>query len=99
MVPDPQNLTSQILELEGGTMTFMAPELLTPSSYGLQSAAPTREADVYAFGLVIFQVLALNRNPLLPLLDVSPGPDWRATISGHQSPGTRVRCLMWGSSR
>lgn len=57
VVPDPENLVSPTPELEGGTMVFMAPELLAPSKYGLTGAAPTQEADIYAFGLVMFQVL------------------------------------------
>lgn len=67
VVPDPENLVSPILELEGGTVMFMAPELLAPSKYGLTGAVPTQEADIYAFGLVVFQVLMLNRRRLLRL--------------------------------
>ena len=48
-------------QLEGGTMTFMSPELLVPSSFGMQDSVPTPEADVYAFGLVIFQVCEQDR--------------------------------------
>lgn len=43
-------------QLEGGTMTFMSPELLVPPRFGLKDSVPTPEADTYAFGLVIFQV-------------------------------------------
>ena len=64
MVPDPESLVSPILELEGGTVVFMAPELLAPSKYGLTGAVPTQETDIYAFGLVVFQVLVLNRRTL-----------------------------------
>ena len=56
MVFDPQNPMSSSLTLEGGTMTFMAPELLAPSRFGHKNSAPTHEGDVYAFGLVILQV-------------------------------------------
>ena len=59
MVFDPQNPMSSSLTLEGGTLTFMAPELLAPSRFGLKSAVPTQEGDVYAFGLVILQVFVL----------------------------------------
>ena len=62
-------------------MSFMAPELLAPSSYGLKKSVPTREADIYAFGLVIFQVTALYRHNLVVFLDVQPAPDGRATFS------------------
>ena len=84
VVPDPESLVSPILELEGGTVVFMAPELLAPSKYGLTGAVPTREADIYAFGLVIFQVLVSDCRPL-PSFDIPAGANWRATISRHQT--------------
>jgi len=56
MVLDPQYPMSSSFTLEGGTLAFMAPELLAPSKHGLRGAFPTREGDVYAFGLVILQV-------------------------------------------
>ena len=56
MVLDPENPMSCSVTLEGGTTTFMAPELLTPTKFGLKGAVPTREADIYAFGLVVVQV-------------------------------------------
>lgn len=37
-------------------MTFMSPELLIPEEVGRSGPTPTPQADVYAFGLVIFQV-------------------------------------------
>jgi len=45
-------------QLEGGTMTFMPPELLVPAKFGMKGSSPMQEADVYAFGSVIFQVCA-----------------------------------------
>lgn len=38
-------------------MTFMPPERLVPSVFGMKDSPPTREGDIYAAGLVIFQVL------------------------------------------
>jgi len=38
-------------------MIFMSPELLVPSKFSMEDSLPTPEADIYAFGLVIFQVL------------------------------------------
>jgi len=43
-------------QLGGDTMTFMSPELLVPPMFGFEDSIPTPEADIYAFGLVIFQV-------------------------------------------
>jgi len=37
-------------------MQFMSPELLIPEEFGIEDALPTPQADIYAFGLVIFQV-------------------------------------------
>ena len=45
--------------VEGGTFPFKAPELLVPGVYGLKDARPTREADIFAFGLVVLQVRAV----------------------------------------
>ena len=41
----------------GGTTPFMAPELLSPSMFRKTKCQVSREADVYAFGMVILQVL------------------------------------------
>jgi len=40
----------------GGTTPFMAPELLIPSRFGLDKCIHTKEADIYAMGMVIYQV-------------------------------------------
>jgi hypothetical protein len=46
---------------EGGAVTFMSPEILAPSRFGLKDSVPMQEADVYAFGLVIYQVWEQDR--------------------------------------
>jgi len=56
VIPDPIQKLSCSAETEGGTVQFMAPELLVPEEFGQKGAKPTPQADVYAFGLVIFQV-------------------------------------------
>ena len=43
-------------------MIFMSPELLVPSKFGMKNSIPTPEADIYAFGLVVFQVREPRRN-------------------------------------
>jgi len=48
-------------QLEGGTMVFMSPELMLPSKFGCKDSVPTPWADIYAFGLVIFQVCEQDR--------------------------------------
>ena len=37
-------------------MKFMSPELLVPEEFGNKSSVPTPQGDIYAFGMVIFQV-------------------------------------------
>jgi hypothetical protein len=59
MALDPQDPIASGFTLEGGTITFMAPELLAPSKFGLKDAIPAKEGDIYAFGLVILQVRVL----------------------------------------
>ena len=56
MVLDPVQPMSCSAQLEGGTLTFMSPELLVPSKFGMKDSIPTPEGDIYAFGLVTFQV-------------------------------------------
>jgi serine/threonine protein kinase len=36
----------------------MSPELLDPESFGLKKSHPTRESDLYALGMVIYEVLS-----------------------------------------
>ena len=56
MVRDASWSASSNIRLEGRTMMFMSPELLVPSNFGMKDSIPTQEADIYAFGLLIFQV-------------------------------------------
>jgi len=42
-------------------MKFLAPELLVPERFGKEDSVPTPQADIYAFGLVIFQVCEQHR--------------------------------------
>lgn len=39
------------------TIPFMAPELLAPPMFRLGGSTPSKEADVYALAMVIYQVL------------------------------------------
>ena len=64
MVLDPSQPMSCSAQLEGGTTMFMSPELLVPSKFGFNDSVPTPEADIYAFGLVIYQVCDQDRSYL-----------------------------------
>ena len=57
----PLETMSCSVQLEGGTLMFMSPELLQPSVFGLKVSLPTPEGDIYAFGLVTFQVCEQGR--------------------------------------
>jgi len=61
VVFDPSQPMSCSAQMEDGTMTFMSPELMVPSNFGFKDSIPTPEADIYAFGLVIFQVREHDR--------------------------------------
>lgn len=42
---------------EHGTVSSTAPELLLPVKLCLQEAVPSKDADVYALGMTVYQVL------------------------------------------
>ena len=37
-------------------LQYLAPELLDPSSFGLKSRIPTKESDIFALGMITYQV-------------------------------------------
>ena len=51
----------------GGTKPFMAPELLSPTMFRKTRCQVSKEADVYAFGMVILQawLYYLQRCPII----------------------------------
>jgi len=53
---DPGQQMARSAQLEGGTMSFMSPELLIPDLFSRADAEPTPQSDIYAFGMVIYQV-------------------------------------------
>lgn len=64
----------------GGTPLYMAPELLAPGTFGLAASRPTQPADIYALGMVVYEVLTgfdpfydLNLGPFEIVLRVSAG--------------------------
>ena len=57
MIHDPSLSMSSSAEIDDDTMIFASPELLVSSDSGMKiGLVPTQEADIYAFGMVIFQV-------------------------------------------
>ena len=61
MILDPKQPLSCSAQLEGRPIAFVAPELLVPDRFGLTESVPTQKSDIYAFGLVIYQVRNQNR--------------------------------------
>ena len=57
-VHDPSLDMESESEMVGGSVPFMAPEILLPSKFGFDKCIPTKESDIYAMGMVIYQVLA-----------------------------------------
>jgi len=57
MIHDPSLPISRNAELDDDTFVFASPELLVSSESGMEiGLVPTQEADIYAFGMVVFQV-------------------------------------------
>jgi len=54
----------------GGTPLYMAPELFYPEKFGKAKSRPTQPADIYALGMVIYEVLT----GLDPFYDQTFGP-------------------------
>ena len=51
---------------EQGTASFTAPELLFPTDFGLKKGVPSKEADIYALGMTVYQVLT-GKCPFFPM--------------------------------
>ena len=49
------------------SVRWLAPELLFPKKFGLQSARRTKETDIYAFAMVMYEVSPLFAFPILGL--------------------------------
>ena len=56
LIPDQTTFISTCLA--GGTVCFMSPELIDPTRIGSEKSRPTKEADCYALGMVIYEVLS-----------------------------------------
>ena len=73
-VPDPVQKLLTSVQTEGGTPWFKSPERLVPEEFGRKDALPTQQADIYAFGLVIFQVCKQGNGYWLYSCTPSLGP-------------------------
>jgi len=73
-VLDPGHKLSCSGQITGGTTEFMSPEILVPGIIGAKTAKPTPQSDIYAFGMVIFQVCERDYKYQLCSCVLSPGP-------------------------
>jgi len=71
---DPDQKLSRSAQVAGGTTKFKSPELLVPEMSGKKGAYPTPQSDIYALGLVIFQVCQRICSYQLFSCVLSPGP-------------------------
>ena len=55
LTPNPLGEATTITS--GGTPPYMAPELLDPEKFGEKNSRPTKPADMYAFGMMVYEVL------------------------------------------
>ena len=62
--------------------SFEAPELLLPDKFGLEKGVPSKEADIYALGMTVYQVLT-GTWPFYPKREVEV---MHAVISGERPP-------------
>ena len=67
---------------ELGTLFFMAPELLLPTKFGLDKGVPSKEADVYALGMTVYQVLT-GKLPFFPRREAEVT---HTVVSGERPP-------------
>lgn len=74
--------TSLEMLVEKNTTSFMAPELLLPTKFGLDKEMPSKEADIYALGMTVYQVLTGER----PFFSKREPEVIHAVISGERPP-------------
>lgn len=65
-----------------GTIHFMAPEHILPDKFGVDKAIPSKEADIYALSMTVYQVLT-DRLPFFPKKETEVP---FAVISGQRPP-------------
>jgi len=76
LIPDQSTFPS--IDLEGGTLQWMSPELIDPKRIDLEHSLHTKESDCYALGMVIYEVLSgcapySTDNPFIVLRKVLNG--------------------------
>ena len=91
MVLDPARPMACNAQLDGSTMAFMSPEILGPPRPSIMESVLTPEADIYAFGMVTFQVFKPDLEYRLSLtLSRSSQVNYPSVVSNYQS-----WCSVW----
>ena len=81
IVHDPSlEMESSKSQAGGGTTPFMAPELLVPSRFELEKCTPTKEADIYATAMVIYQVRTARSPGRTHVDSYVVGPHGKTTV-------------------
>ena len=58
IVSDPAIRLHSSSFMHGGTVRWMAPELINPQEFGFEKSCPTKSSDCYALGMVIYETLS-----------------------------------------
>ena len=69
IISDKANFISPIPRAGGGTLRWTSPELLDPESFNLKDSYPTKQSDIYALGMVVYEVLS-GQKPFPGCMDV-----------------------------
>jgi len=90
------NITSNSSD-PGGTIAYMAPELFHRAHEEGQYRVPLRrkEADVYALGMLSYEVRLLIADFCDRTLTTVPGPDWRKTVLWYGPRSDHIRGFRW----
>jgi hypothetical protein len=76
----------------------MAPELLVPSKFGLDRCAPSKEGDIYAMAMVIYQVCTTRCPNMRTHANSSCiGTHWNTTV--RQTPSSEVVFKVLGGGK
>ena len=65
-----------------GAISFVAPELLLPAKFALGKGIPSKEADIYALGMTVYQVLT----DIWPFFPRKKAEVIHAVTSGERPP-------------
>ena len=61
------NTSAPVSDCDPCSVRWLAPELLFPEKFGLQSVRRTKETDIYAFAMVMYEVSPLFAFPIVRL--------------------------------